>query len=193
MLLENHGRILSRLVLAGALACLGTGCGGTKRVDPTAAVFADFAKRVDGYVALHKQLADSVGVLDETKSQTEIATRAGLLAKGIIAARAQAKPGDIFTTEAATIFATLIREEYRRRPPRVRDSREDAQEELPDFEPHVNQVYPTNYPLATFPATLIPLLPTLPEDVEYRIVSNNLILRDVEANVIIDFMPRAIP
>ena len=190
---KNRGGSLSRLALVGALACLGMGCGPTKRVDPTEAVFADFAKRVDEYVALHKQVADSVGVLDETKSQTEITTRAGWLANGIIAARAQAKPGDIFTTEAATTLATLIREEYRRRPPRVRDSREDAQDELPDFEPHVNQVYPTTYPLATFPATLLPLLPRLPEEVEYRIVGHYLILRDVEANVIIDFMPNAIP
>jgi hypothetical protein len=193
MPLKSRGSSLSRLALVCALACLGTGCGGTKRVDPTKAVFADFARRVDEYAALHKQVADSVGVLDETKTQAEIAARADLLAKGIIAARAQAKPGDIFTTEAATIFATLIREEYRRRPPPVRESREDAQEELPDFEPQVNQVYPTNYPLATFPATLLPLLPRLPEDVEYRIVTRNLILRDIEANVIVDVMPRAIP
>jgi hypothetical protein len=57
----------------------------------------------------------------------------------------------------------------------------------------VNQVYPTTYPLATFPATLLPLLPPLPEKVEYRIVQNYLVLRDIEANLIIDFMPNAVP
>lgn len=193
MSLKNRGTRLSRLALVSALACLGTGCGETKRVEPADPVFADFAKRVDEYAALHKQVADSVGVLDETKSQSEIATRAGLLAKGILAARAQAKPGDIFTTKVAARLTTLIRDEYRLRPPRVLDSREDAQEELPNFEPHVNQIYPTTYPLATFPATLLPLLPPLPEIVEYRIVTQYLILRDVEANVIIDLMPHAIP
>lgn len=187
------GTGLRRMVLLCAVAGLAAGCGEKKRVDPTEAVFLDFSKRVEDYVALHKQVADSVGVLDETRSQTEIAERAARLAQGIIAARPNAKPGDIFTTEVATVIATLIGEENKRRPPPVRESREDAQDELPDFEPHVNQLYPTTYPLATFPATLLPLLPQLPEEVEYRIVSHHLILRDIEANLIVDFMPNAVP
>jgi hypothetical protein len=59
--------------------------------------------------------------------------------------------------------------------------------------PEVNQIYPTTYPLATFPPALLPLLPPLPDDVEYRVVQHYLVLRDVEANVIIDFMPNAVP
>ena len=173
------------------LAC--AGCGPQKRADPTEAVFADFAKRVDEYVKLRNQVADSVGVLDETMSQDQIAARAVKLGQGITALRADVEPGSIFTTEAATIIATLIREEYRRRPPPVLESREDAQEELADFEPKVNMIYPTTYPLATFPATLLPLLPQLPEEVEYRIVTHYLILRDTEANLIVDFMPKAVP
>jgi hypothetical protein len=35
-------------------------------------------------------------------------------------------------------------------------------------------------------------LPQLPEDVEYRIVGKTLILRDVDANIIVDFIPNAI-
>ena len=56
-----------------------------------------------------------------------------------------------------------------------------------------NQVYPTTYPLATFPATLLPLLPALPEQLEYRVVQHYLVLRDIEANLILDFMPNAVP
>jgi hypothetical protein len=75
----------------------------------------------------------------------------------------------------------------------VLETREDSQDELPDFVPQVNQIYPTTYPLATFPPALLPLLPTLPEYVEYRVVQNYLVLRDIEANVILDFMPNAVP
>ena len=75
----------------------------------------------------------------------------------------------------------------------VIETRGDQQEELPNFEPRVNQLYPTTYPLATFPPALLPLLPPLPEEVEYRIVRDNLVLRDIEANVILDFIPRAVP
>jgi hypothetical protein len=87
----------------------------------------------------------------------------------------------------------MIKEEYSRRPPPVLDAREDTQDELPNFVPEVNQLYPTTYPLATFPPSLLPLLPRLPEQLEYRVVQQYLILRDVEANLIVDFMPNAMP
>ncbi len=161
--------------------------------NPTNAIFADFGKRVDAYMELRKTVADSVGELDPTKSQAEITTRATKLASGIMAARAQAKPGDIFTPEFSALVATLIKQEYSRRPDSVRETREDQQDEVPDFVPRVNTVYPTTYPLATFPATLLPLLPRLPEQLEYRVVQNYLVLRDIEANVILDVMPNAVP
>jgi hypothetical protein len=148
---------------------------------------------VGTYVALRNRLADSVGELDTTKSQDEIAARATALGNAIVAARSQAKQGDIFTPEVATIFATLIKQEYARRSEPVQETREDQQDELPNFAPQVNQIYPTTYPLATFPPALLPLLPELPEQLEYRVVQNYLVLRDVEANLIIDFMPDAIP
>lgn len=165
----------------------------TPAADPTKLVFEDFAKRVDNYVKIRKPLTDSIGELDPTKSQAEITARSVGLANAIIAARAQAKPGDIFTPEVATILATLIKQEYSRRSEPVQETREDQQDELPDFVPQVNQLYPTTYPLATFPATLLPLLPPLPDELEYRIVQHYLVLRDIEANVIIDFMPNAVP
>ena len=184
------------LIRAAALGAAITACDKPEPkppADPTKLVFEDFAKRVDNYMKVRKPLADSVGQLDPTKSQAEITARGVGLANALIAARAQAKPGDIFTPEVATILATLIKEEYSRRSEPVQETRDDQQDELPDFVPTVNQVYPTTYPLATFPATLLPLLPPLPEKLEYRVVQHYLVLRDVEANVIIDVMPNAVP
>lgn len=175
------------------LVGLAVGCGTKERVDPTEAAFAEFTKRIDDFVALRNRLADSVGQLDPTGTPAEITARSTRLANAIIAARPNAKPGDIFTTEVATVIATMIKEEYRRRADTVIETRGDAQEELPDFVPQVNSLYPTTYPLATFPATLLPLLPRLPDKLEYRVVGKHLILRDVEANLIIDFMPNAMP
>ncbi len=188
---------LIRTGIAGLLAAAALGCGKEpyeERTDPTAAPFADFGKRIDAYVTLRDSLAAKMGPLDVTKSQAEIAARATTLATLITGARDSAKQGDIFTPEFATIIATLIKTEYTRRTDSVVEQRDDAQEELPNFVPAVNMLYPTTYPLATFPATLLPLLPPLPTDkVEYRIVTHYLILRDVEANLIIDVMPNAVP
>jgi hypothetical protein len=186
------------VLIGGSVAAVAAAAGCKKEEprkaeNPTEAVFADFAKRVDNYMKLRKTLVDSVGELDPTNSQAEITARATKLANSIIAARAQAKPGDIFTPEFSALIATLIKQEYSRRPDSVQETREDQQDELPDFVPQVNTLYPTTYPLATFPATLLPLLPPLPDQLEYRVVQNYLVLRDIEANVVLDVMPNAVP
>lgn len=193
--IHHRGRV--GIVAGMVLVAMATACQEKSEskpaADPTAPVFEDFAKRVGDYMKVREQVEDSVGDLDPTKSQAEITTRATQLAAAIIAARPQAKPGDIFTTEAATVIATMIKQEYGRRADTIQESREDAQDELPNFAPKVNSLYPTTYPLATFPATLLPLLPPLPDKLEYRIVQHYLVLRDIEANLIIDFMPNAVP
>ena len=198
MSFRDPGSFLVRLGVVGMLLGPALACSKQERVDPTAAPIAEFMERVEEYVALRNKLADAVGPLDETKSQAEIAARATTLATTITNARDSAKPGDIFTVEVATVFATLIKQENSRRADSIQETREDQTQEhrvdgLPDFVPKVNQVYPTTYPLNTFPAQLLPLLPKLPEQVEYRIVGHYLILRDVEANLIVDFMPNAVP
>lgn len=185
-----------RFGLAASLAALALGCKEPyeERTDTTVGPLVEFGKRVDTYVRLRDSLAANMGELDETKSQAEIAARATTLATLIQRARDSAKPGDIFFPEVATLVTTLIKREYSRRSDSVVEQRDDAQEELPNFVPAVNMLYPTTYPLATFPATLLPLLPPLPTDkVEYRIVTHYLILRDVEANLIIDILPNAVP
>ena len=57
----------------------------------------------------------------------------------------------------------------------------------------VNAVYPKNAPLSTVPPTVLLRLPRLPKDIEYRFVGRTLILRDVQANMILDFMPEVAP
>jgi hypothetical protein len=190
----RRGRCLAMVAVVSAL--LATACKEAepdRPANPTDTMFADFAKRLDAYTTLRERLTDSIGDLDPTKSQDEIAARAVALGNAIIAARPQAQQGDIFSPEVAAFLATLIRQEYKRRSEPVLETREDQQDELPNFKPEVNQIYPTTYPLATFPPALLPVLPPLPEEIEYRIVQDYLILRDVEANVILDFMPGAVP
>ena len=61
-------------------------------------------------------------------------------------------------------------------------------DEIPHFHPKINQTYPSEWPLATFPATLLAKLPELPDGLEYRLLSEALILRDDNANIIVDFI-----
>jgi hypothetical protein len=162
-------------------------------VNRHAATLADFSKRIDDYVALHKRLANAVGELDSTKSQMEIAAREKGLGEAIRRARAQAKRGDLFTPEAAAVFRQLIRADFKRHPRATRPETDDRREaESADFRPVINQTYPSTEPLETFSAELLRQLPLLPKEVEYRMVGRSLILRDTEGNVILDFIPEVI-
>ena len=160
--------------------------------DPTALALTEFNKRIEDYVAVHKSVARPLGEIDETKKPAEITGREVELGKAIRAARAEAKAGVIFTPEVSAVLKKIIADNYRRSP-EVRETTKDAELELPDFTPVVNDVYPPTHPLATFPATLLKVLPPLPEKLEYRFVTHHLILRDVEANLIVDVLPNAVP
>lgn len=182
------------LLFVAALTILAAARAGAQQaVNPTAAVLADFRARVDTYVELHRRLAKQIGELDATKSPREIADREKALGLAIQASRAQARRGDIFAPEVAEVFRQIIRDEFRRRSPAVRTDRRQAQDELADFQPTVNQIYPTTQPLATFPVGLLKVLPALPKELEYRLVQSHLILRDIGANLIVDVLLSATP
>jgi hypothetical protein len=57
----------------------------------------------------------------------------------------------------------------------------------------VNDRYPDKVPLATMPPQLLERIPKLPEGLEYRFVGDALVLMDVAAHVILDFVPKALP
>jgi len=51
----------------------------------------------------------------------------------------------------------------------------------------VNAVFPDGA-LPTMPANVLQVLPRLPKQLEYRIVNTHLVLRDVQAGIIVDYM-----
>lgn len=181
--------------LLGIVSVIAGGCMTNEQAPPNSKdqALAEFKERTDDYATLQKTLADRLGPLDETKSPAEISTRERGLGEAIQAERAGAKEGDMFSPAVATLFRAIIREEFAHRSRLALEDRDEAQDELPNFTPTVNQIYPTTYPLATFPPGVLGHLPELPEPLEYRFVQRNLILRDVEANVIVDVLRGAAP
>ena len=153
----------------------------------------EFNDRIKQYMALHRKLANETGEIDDTKKPEEITLREQALGKLIRENRASAQPGDIFAPAIQTLFKSLIQQEFSSRTAAMRQDRKEDQDELADFTPTVNQTYPPDKPLVTFPAGLLRVLPKLPKELEYRLVQRNLILRDIEANLIVDFIPAATP
>jgi hypothetical protein len=150
----------------------------------------EFQGRIDNYLAakkkqdIAKKPTDSPSKLAQQKQQTAEKTKD---------ARPEAQRGDIFTPAVAAYFKQQI-ESTLRGPEgnRVRASLRHA-EPLPDVHLQVNAKYPGNLPLQSTPPTLLKNLPTLPKDLQYRIVGSALVLYDMSSGLIVDFIPNAVP
>ena len=175
-------RVMAVTLLAAFPLAVGA-CGKPEPVDTPKV--SDFESRIAAYLEVQKKATDDLPALKRTDDPVEITQREVAMGESIRAARANAKPGDIMTPEIATQFRTLIKADF--------DGRTDVEkkmmrDEIPPFQPTLNQTYPSDQPLATFPATLLSVMPTLPEGLEYRFVSNALIIRDIKANIIVDYI-----
>jgi len=184
--------------LAVLLSCVAMACAvegdqskADERVNPDALLMRDFQKRVDAYMDLHKKLEKESPPEKETKDPAKIKASEDVLAQKLQAARADAKAGDIFTPEIRQLFRRLMYPELKGA--EGAETKQTLKDDAPKGVPmKVNAKYPEAAPLPTVPPNLLAALPKLPEDLEYRIVNKDLILRDVHANLIVDFIPNAI-
>ncbi len=162
------------------------------KVNADAAALQELKKRVDAYVALHKRIAKETPPLEQTEDAAKIKTAQETLSGKIRAARADAKLGDIFTPEVRAQFRRILQPELKGED--GRDARKVLKDDAPESVPlKVNAMYPAGASLPTVPSKLLLNLPRLPDELEYRIIDKHLILRDTKANIIVDFVPNAIP
>jgi hypothetical protein len=174
-------------------ACLVHAQRADEHVNPDAAVLQDFQSRLKKYMELRDQLQDRSLPFKETDDPAEISAARTALAEKLRIARKGARQGEIFTPEVATKFRRLMYPELKGK--EGRDTKAAIKEDAPapaQVALKVNAAYPEKSPLPTVPPNVLINLPRLPEQLEYRIVDRHLILRDVDANLIVDFIPNAI-
>jgi len=153
---------------------------------------AEFLKRCDAYVALHKKIDAALPRLPEKATPEQIDQGQQALSKGIASARAAAKPGEVFVPEMADYVRQALGEVFRR--PEGKQLRSSILDENPvGAAVRVNGPYPDAIPLSTMPPQLLSALPKLPEELEYRFIGERLILFDHHAHVIVDYIHRALP
>ena len=161
-------------------------------VNQDARSLADFKARVDAYAALHQKVEKALPQLSKEATPQEIDRYQRSLLAGIAAARAGAKPGDLFTPPIQRTIKTLIARAFAAG--NSKTLRESIQDENPGpVKLTINGAYPEAVPLANMPAELLKNLPPLPEIVEYRFVGESLILLDSWAHLIVDIIPGAMP
>jgi hypothetical protein len=152
--------------------------------------FKDFFDHVQAYIKIHNAADARVPSLKETSDPQKLSGREKALADEIRVERAGARQGDVFASASKEI-GEVVAEDFNRRP--LRDQKAILVEVPVKVPPAINTDYPTTLPLATVPPALLLKLPTLPEELEYRFLGRHLILRDIKANLIVDFIPDAVP
>jgi ABC-type transporter MlaC component len=154
--------------------------------------FAAFEARVKEYVALRERVGGKMPKLSKDATPEQIEAHKTAFQEAVRAARASAKPGDLFTAEVARHMREVVKSELK--PTTRQEVRQTVLEaEVKGVPLRVNYPYPETEELIEMPPTLLLKLPQLPQQVRYRYVGRSLLLVDRENGLIIDFMPDALP
>jgi hypothetical protein len=157
-----------------------------------APVITDFLARVNTYVAVHVVAERAAPKLPQEATPLQIDQTQRAMAESILAARAGAKRGDIFTPDMTTLVKRVL-SDVMSGPDGARRRASIMDVNVKFLELTANQRYPDDVQLTTMPPGLLRALPELPEEMEYRFIGPHLILFDQHAHIIPDFIPNALP
>ena len=194
-------RGLAAIVIACGLTALATGsalvislhgAGGAQSTKASVPEVAEFQKRAQEYVALHKKVEGGIKPLPNEATPAQIDDTLTQLSQGIVKARAAAKVGDIFQPAMQAWVRQTLERAFSG--PDGKDLRASILDENPiGASVRVNGPYPDSIPLSTMPPKVIEALPKLPEELEFRFVGDRLILFDHHAHLIVDYVDHALP
>ena len=158
---------------------------------PDARLASEFLQQVESYVALHRKMDATLSEVPEGGSPDQILQHQRSLEVLIRSVRRKAKAGDLFTRDVRAYFRRQIAKAITG--PHGREIRDSIMEENPrNIRLAVNARYPDSIPYSTTPAPILLLLPTLPEELEYRFVGDRLVLLDIHAGTVVDYIDHAL-
>ena len=167
----------------------GAGLAVAQKKDPAIDVFE---KRVKDYIELRNRVRASAPKLSKDSTPEQINAYRTTLQDSLRSARPNAKRGEFFRPETANYIRRTLKTEFQGK------DRKELREQVFETETQgvvlrVNYPYAQSAELSEMPATLLTKLPQLPKELRYRFVGRNLLLVDRESDVIIDYMPDALP
>ena len=155
------------------------------------AALKQFNQAIADYMALRNRLRSEVAGPVKNSTSTQVTDASDALAAGIQRARAKAQRGAIFTPAISAVIKKRIADAIRTEnlEPVLADIDDEKTQTL---KPKVHLRLPVSAQMATMPASLLKVLPNLPKELEYRIIGPDLIIRDVDASLILDYIPAAV-
>jgi hypothetical protein len=161
-------------------------------VNADAATVADFMKRVDNYVALHKKVESMLQEPSGDGRPEDVVAHQRAFAKLMQKERAGAKSGDIMTKSMRNVVRRLLASVFR-----GAEGRQIKHSILDEYTANVplqiNSHYPENTPFSTVPPQILQGLPKLPNVLAYRFVGKRMILLDPHGRLIADIVDRVFP
>lgn len=184
-------------------ACMHSGKPGRAPGDPTPsrpsagsspevqAIMA-FTARLREYTALHDRLEKTLPPLPRETTPQVVDTHQRALTRLLSEHRKGARRGDLFTPEGEVAIRTLLAKVFNG------PGGDKLKSTIMDENPvavalAVNGRYPDGLPVSTMPPEVLAVLPKLPDDLEYRFIGRRLILLDVHAHTVADYIVTVLP
>lgn len=154
---------------------------------------SDFSKKAKDYVDRESTLAASK--MKPTSDVAKLQQQRRQLRDAVQQLRPNAKQGTFFTPDAAAAFRIILAKLLSGpRGAKIKASLNHAEPGAPAAFT-VNGEFPNQngQPIQSVPPTVLKVLPALPKGLEYRIAGKTLALRDASANLVVDYLPNALP
>lgn len=190
---------LSCFALVFSIFAAGSGVAGSRAqapkqtvpADETAAI-AQFQVAIADYMRLRQRLRKEITGPVPNSTAPELVRASDSLAAAIQRARTGAREGNIFIGPMTLVVKRRVDDVIRR--DNLGPILADIDDETPTVKaPSIHLRFPAASQMATMPPSLLAALPELPKELEYRIVGDFLVLRDVDAALILDYIPAAVP
>lgn len=151
-----------------------------------------FTERLKQYSELHSRLEKTLPGLPKETNPTVIDKHQRALEALIKEHRKTAKRGDLFDPDTERMVRRIFAQIF------AGSEGAKLKATIMDENPStvklaVNSRYPDEVPLSTMPPQVLAMLPKLPEELEYRFIGHRLILLDVHAHTVADYIENALP
>jgi hypothetical protein len=157
-------------------------------------VATEFATRIQRYMTTRQDSMPALAGTAERASPEAVLDRRARLNERIRTARKDTKPGDILFPDLVAAIVGIFRSDTFRITGAQATAMARETERPPNNVPvpRVNDEFPKDYGLVSPPATILVRLPELPDVLEYRLIGPHLVVRDIEANLIVDVAPHVL-
>jgi hypothetical protein len=194
--LFRHSIALPSILAFGALALPCVAAFGAQVPAPSSSdqkLLDEFSSSAKKYINTEHSLAASK--MKPTTDVAKLEDQRHQLRDAVQQSRPYAKQGDLFNPPTAAVFRRLLADLLKGpEGKKIKTSLYHAEPGAPaQFK--VNAEFPNQngQPIQSVPPTVLKALPSLPKGLEYCIAGSTLALRDSSANMVVDFLPNALP